>query len=172
MNALNCINSRRSIRKYLNKKIPANIIKQLITAGMNAPSSYNSQPWIFILIKDKKTMQAIVDAKGGSQFITSAPLMIASCYDESKTLDKYHNIENVSLSVENILLAAHSLGLGACYIGAFDPENPKVESLISKALKLPKKVHIVSLISIGYPDQEPKAKKMRKFSEVVKNEHY
>ncbi|MFA5744308.1 MAG: nitroreductase family protein [Candidatus Nanoarchaeia archaeon] len=172
MEAIKCINSRRSIRKYKNKKIPANIIKQLITAGMNAPSAYNSQPWIFILIKNKKTMQAIVDAKGGSQFITSAPLVIACCYDESKTPDKFHNIENVSLAAENILLAAHSLGLGACYLGAFDPENPKVEKSISKALKLPKNIHLVCILSVGYPDEIPKSKKMRKYSEVIKNEHY
>jgi nitroreductase len=172
MKAIKCINNRRSIRKYLNKKIPANIVKKLINAGMNAPSAYNSQPWIFILIKKIKTKQLLVDAKGGSQYITKAPLVIACCYDETKTPDKYHNIENVSLASQNILLAAHALGLGACYLGAFDPKNPKVEKLINKALKLPKKIHIICLISIGYPDEIPKKKKMRKMSEVIKNEHY
>lgn len=172
MDALKCINTRRSIRKYKDKKVPESVVKKLIVAGMNAPSSYNSQPWIFILIKEKKTKSLIVEAKGGSQFIITAPLVIACCYDESKTKDKYHNIENVSLAAENILLAAHSIGLGACYLGAFDPKNPKVEKSISKALKLPKKVKIVCLISIGYPDESPKKKTMRKLSEVVKKEHY
>jgi len=172
MDAIDCINERRSIRKYKDKKVPANIIKKLIAAGMNAPSAFNSQPWIFILIKNKKTMQAIVDSKGGSQFITKAPLLIACCYDETKTPDKYHNIENVSLAAENILLAAHALGLGACYIGAFDPENLKVEKKISQALKLPKNVRILCCISIGYPDEIPKLKKMRKISEILRFENY
>ena len=172
MDALNFINSRRSIRKYKSKAIPSGIARKLITAGMNAPSAYNSQPWVFILIRELKTKQSIVEAKGGSQFITSAPLVIACCYDESKTPDKFHNIENVSLAAENILLAAHSLGLGACYLGAFDPEHPKVEKSINKALKLPKNIHIVCILSVGYPDEIPKSKKMRKYSEVIKNEHY
>jgi nitroreductase len=172
MDALNFINSRRSIRKYKSKAIPAGIARKLITAGMNAPSAYNSQPWVFILIRELKTKQSIVEAKGGSQFIMDAPLLIACCYDESKTPDKYHNVENVSLAAENILLAAHILGLGACYLGGFDPENPLVGKKISKALKLPKNVHIVCLISIGYPDEIPKIKKMRKISEVLKNELY
>jgi nitroreductase len=172
MDALECINTRRSIRKYKSKKIPENIVKKIISAGMNAPSCYNSQPWVFIIIKNKEAMQSLVDAKGGSQFITNAPLIIACCYDESKTPDKYHNIENVSLAAENILLAAHALGLGTCYIGAFDPENAGVERAISKALKLPKNIHVVSLISLGYPDEAPKTKKMRKLSEVMRNENY
>jgi nitroreductase len=172
MDALNFINSRRSIRKYKDKKISSGIVRKLINAGMNAPSAYNSQPWIFIIIKSLKTKQSIIDAKGGSQFIAKAPLLIACCYNETKTPDKHHNIENVSLAAENILLAAHALGLGACYVGAFDPEHPTVEKSINKALKLPKNVHIISLISIGYPDEIPKFKKMRKISEVIKNEHY
>ncbi|MBN1923462.1 MAG: nitroreductase family protein, partial [Nanoarchaeota archaeon] len=154
------------------KKVPASIVRKLITAGMNAPSSYNDQPWAFILVKNLKTKQLLINAKGGSQFIASAPLVIACCYDESKTPDKWHNIENVSLAAENILLAAHSLGLGACYLGAFDPKHPKVEELISKALKLPKHVHIVCLITAGYPDEKPKNKKMRKISEVLRKEVY
>ncbi|MDD4352843.1 MAG: nitroreductase family protein [Candidatus Nanoarchaeia archaeon] len=172
MDALECINSRRSIRKYKNKTIPSGIVRKLIIAGMNAPSAYNSQPWIFILIKNQKTKNIIIEAKGGSQFIMKAPLIIACCYDENKSPDKYHNIENVSLAAENILLAAHVLRLGACYIGAFDPENLKVEKKISEALNLPKNVHLVSLISIGYPDELPKSKKMKKYSEVIRIEHY
>jgi len=172
MDALTCINSRRSIRKYKAKKIPASIVRKLIVAGMNAPSAYNYQPWIFILVRSLKIKKLLIDAKGGSQFIAAAPLVIACCHDESKTKDKWHNIENVSLAVENMLLAAHALGLGACYLGAFDPEHPDVEKSISKALNLPKNVKIVCLISVGYPDETPKKKVMRKMPEVIRNEHY
>ncbi len=172
MNNLEYINSRRSIRRYKNTKIPSNVVKKLITAGMNAPSAYNYQPWVFILIKNLKTKQLLINAKGGSDFIADAPLVIACCYDESKTPDKWHNIENVSLAAENILLAARTLGLGACYLGAFDPKHPKVEKAINKVLKLPKHVRIVCLITVGYPDEVPKKKKMRKISEVLKTEHY
>jgi len=172
MEALECIYSRRSIRKYKSKAIPAGIVKKIIAAGMSAPSAYNYQPWIFIIVKSQKTKQALIDAKGGSGFILKAPIVIACCYDESKTKDKWHNIENTSLAVENILLAAHALGLGACYLGAFDPEHPKVEKSINEALQLPKNLRIVCLISMGYPDETPKKKIMRKMNEVLKFEYY
>lgn len=172
MDALKAIITRRSIRKYKNKKIPESIIKKLINAGMSAPSCYNYQPWIFILIKKIETKKAIIKAKGGCEFITKAPLVIACCYNESLTKDKHHNIENVTLAVENILITANALGLGACYMGAFDPENPSVEKKLSKALKLPKQIHLVSLISIGYPDEIPKKKTLRPINQVLKREIY
>ena len=172
MEALKAINTRRSIRKYKNKKIPASTIKKIITAASNAPSAYNSQPWVFVMIEKQETKKLIVTAKGGSDFITTAPVIIACCYDETKSKDKYHNIENVSLASQNILLASHALGLGACYLGAFDPENKSVEESISREIKLPSHVHLVCLISIGYPDELPKKKLMRPLSEILKKENY
>lgn len=173
MDAIKCINTRRSIRKYKKEKIPAKIIKQLIIAGMNAPSSFNSQPWVFITIIKKETMEKIASVKSQrSQFLKTAPLLIGCCFDELKSKSPAHDLENVAVAVENILLAAHALGLGACYIGGFDPKYPEIEKSISKALKLPKNIKIVCLISIGYPDELPKKKNMRKISEVLRKEHY
>ncbi|MDD2678800.1 MAG: nitroreductase family protein [Candidatus Nanoarchaeia archaeon] len=173
MDALKCINTRRSIRKYKARKIPADIVKKLIVAGMNAPSSFNSQPWVFITVTKKDTMNKIASVKSQrSQFLKTAPLLIACCYDESRSKSPAHDLENVAVAVENILLAAHALGLGACYIGGFDPKFPDIEKSMSKALKLPKKIKIVCLISLGYPDESPKSKTMRKISEVLRKEHY
>jgi nitroreductase len=173
MDAIKCINSRRSIRKYKEKKIPANIIKELIVAASNAPSSLNDQPWIFITITKKKTMDNLAGLKVQlSKFIATAPLIIACCYDENKSRAKHHNLENVALAAENILLAAHALGLGACYVTSFDPRFPEIEASIIKELELPNHVKSVCLISIGYPDQKPGDKKMRKLSEIWMREKY
>ena len=172
MDTLKAINTRRSIRKYKNKKIPTVIVKQLIEAGRNAPSAFNSQPWVFILITKLETKKIIVKAKGGGDFIATAPLVIACCYDQTKSKSKYHDIENVAVATENILLTAHALGLGACYLGGFDPENPLVEEMISKALKLPSHIKLVCLISIGYPDEKPIKKKKRPLSEITRKETY
>jgi nitroreductase len=173
MDAIKCINTRRSIRKYKNKKIPADIIKQLITAGSNAPSSLNDQPWVFITTTKKEKMGNIAGLKVQlSKFIATAPLMIASCYDETKSRAKHHNLENVALAAENILLAAHALGLGACYVTAFDPRFPEIEQSIIKEFALPIHIKPVCLISVGYPDQKPGNKKMRKLSEIWKKEKY
>jgi nitroreductase len=173
MDALYCINSRRSIRKYKAKTIPAGIVRKLITAGMNAPSSFNDQPWVFVTVTKKATMEKIASIKSQkSQFLKTASLLIACCYDETKSKAAVHNLENVACAAENILLAAHSLGLGACYIGAFAHKYPEIEKSISEAVKLPKNVKVVCLISIGYPDEIPYKKKMRKISEIWKKEEY
>jgi len=173
MDSIKCINTRRSIRKYSDKKIPAKTIKELIIAGSNAPSSLNDQPWVFITITKKKTMEKIVGLKVQlSKFIASAPLNIACCYDETKSRAKHHNLENVALAAENILLAAHALGLGACYVTAFDPRFPEIEESIIRELKLPGNIKAVCLISIGYPAEKPGKKKMRPLSEIWKREEY
>lgn len=173
MDAIKCINSRRSIRKYKDKKIPADIVKQLIIAGSNAPSSLNDQPWVFITITKKQTISNLTNVKVQlSKFIGTAPLIIACCYDETKSRAKHHNLENVALAAENILLAAHALKLGACYVTAFDPKFPEIEQSIINELALPNHIKAVCLISIGYPDQKPGSKKMRKLSEIWKREKY
>lgn len=173
MDALKCINSRRSVRKYLDKKVPAKTIKGLIVAASNAPSSLNDQPWIFITITKKKTMNALASLKVQlSKFIGTAPLLIACSYDEAKSRSKQHNLENVALAAENILLAAHAKGLGACYVTAFDQKFPEIEESIVKALKLPSNVKPVCLISVGYPKEKPGKKKMRPISEIWKKEEY
>jgi len=173
VDAIKCINSRRSIRKYKDKKVPASIIKQLIVAASNAPSSFNDQPWVFITITKKEAMEKIAAVKSQkSQFLKTAPLLIACCYDDLKCRAKSHSPENVAVAAENILLAAHALKLGACYIGAFDPNYPEIEKSIIDVLKLPNNVKVICLLSIGYPDEKPGSKTMRKLPEIWKKEEY
>lgn len=173
MDALTAINTRRSIRKYTSKKVPLTLVKKLIDAGRNAPSAFNDQPWVFITVTNKKTMDALAEHKSQrSKFMKDAPLIIACCYDETKSQTRVHNLENVAVAAENILITAHALGLGACYIGGFDPEYPMIEQTINTELKLPSHVKIVSLISVGYPNEKPMPKKMRPISEVWKKEVY
>ncbi|MDD5417903.1 MAG: nitroreductase family protein [Candidatus Nanoarchaeia archaeon] len=170
MEALKAINTRRSIRKYQRRKIPSRVVKELIKAGANAPSSFNSQPWVFITTTDKNKMKQISEYKSQrSKFMADAPLLIACCYDETRA-KTVHNPENVACAVENILIASNAMGIGTCYIGAFDPEYPEIEKSIIKAFRLPKHVKVVCLITAGYPDEKPKPKKMRKLSEIWKNE--
>nr|MBD3312160.1 nitroreductase family protein [archaeon] len=173
MEALKAINTRRSVRKYKKKKVPKKIIKELINAARNAPSSYNEQPWVFITITDKEKLRKIAEPEEQkSNFLKDAPLVIACCYDEKKSSTKIHNLENVAVAAENILIAANALGLGACYVTAFTSKYPVIEKRIRKVLKLPGNVHPVCLITIGYPDEEPVDKEMRPLKEVWKKEEY
>jgi len=173
MDAIKAIKTRRSIRKYKDKKVPSKLVKELILAGMHAPSSFNSQPWIFITTTKKETKNAIAEHKSQkSQFIKDAPLLMACCYDINKSKESAHNIENVAVAVENILIAANALGLGTCYIGAFASKYPEIEKSIIKAFKLPKHINVVALITIGYPDIKPNEKELRPISDVWRRDVY
>ena len=173
MEALEAINTRRSIRVYEKKRVPQQIIKKLIEAGRNAPSAFNDQPWNFVTITKQETKDKIVNIKSQlSKFIAQAPLVIACCYDKTKSHTKEHNLENVAVAAENILLAAHAQGLGACYVTGFDSRFPEIKKSIEQALRIPKQVQIVCLITIGYPAEKPKTKKMRPLSEVWHKENY
>lgn len=173
MDALKAVNTRRSIRKYKDKKIPVQVIKKLITAARNAPTSFNDQPCVFITVTNQETKDAIASVKSQrSQFLKTAPLLIACCYDETKSKATSHNLENAAAAAENILITANALGLGACYVGGFDPNYPEIENTINKALKLPGHVKIVCLISVGYPDETPAKKTLRPLNEVWKKENY
>ncbi|PIU88521.1 hypothetical protein COS64_03415 [archaeon CG06_land_8_20_14_3_00_37_11] len=173
MDALKAINTRRSIRNYKDRKVPAHLIKELLNAGRNAPSAFNEQPWVFIIVTKQETKDEIAFQKRQkSSFISKTPLLIACCYDKKKSRAAAHNLENVALAAENILIAANASGLGGCYIGAFDPEHPDIEEGINKALKLPNNILIVCLLSIGYPDGKPVKKELRPLNETVHEEFY
>jgi nitroreductase len=169
MDAIKAIKTRRSIRKYKKKKVPVKLIKELVIAGLHAPSAFNSQPWVFITTTKQSVKDAIAKHKSQkSQFIKEAPVLMACCYDKNLAKESSHNLENVAVAVENILIAANALGLGTCYIGAFDPNYPGIEKSINRAFKLKKNEKVVALITIGYPDLKPNKKKLRKISEVWK----
>jgi nitroreductase len=173
MDALKAVFTRRSIRKYKKKRVPASLIKKLIDAGRMAPSSFNEQSSVFVTVTKKETKEGLAEYKSQkSKFMKDAPLIIACCYDTTRARTKAHNLENVAVAAENILIAANALGLGACYIGGFDPEYPEIEESIINALKLPINIKIVCLISIGYSDEKPNKKTLRPIIDVWKKETY
>lgn len=165
MDAIKAIMTRRSIRKYKKKSVPKELIMKLLDAARQAPSAYNDQPWEFIIVKNKETMKKILQYKK-SKFMINAPVWICCGYNKKKSSTEL-NLENTALAIENLLITAHALGLGAVYTGAYDPDDPSLENAINKALKLPKSVKIVSIVCTGWPDEEPRDKKMRPLEDMT-----
>lgn len=169
MDAVKAVMTRRSIRKYKDKEVPEKLIMKLLDAGRQAPSAYNDQPWEFIVVKKKETMKKIIKYK--SKFMLDAPVWICCGYNKDKSSTE-HDLENTALAIENILITAHAMGLGAVYTGGYDPDDNSLEKAISKALNLPKSVHIVAILCIGYPDEEPGEKEMRPLSDMTHFESF
>ncbi len=150
MNFLDVILSRRSIRKHKKDKIPETHIKSILEAAMNAPSRKNERPWHFVIINNRKILDKIPLFHLNSRMLYEAPMAILVAGDLTVTRDIFIAID-CSASTENILLAAHSLGLGACWLGIY-PDEDRMKG-IKELLNLPESVLPISLISIGYPDE-------------------
>lgn len=154
MDAIEAIHNRRSIRKYTNQPISDDVIHELLAAAMMAPSSGNAQPWHFVVIKERKILDAIAEFHQHGKMLKHAPVAILICADP--TLEKYKGrwMLDCSAATQNLLLAAHAKGLGAVWIGIYPGAN-RIEPM-RELVTLPEHIIPCSLISIGYPaEQKP-----------------
>ena len=149
MDAIEAILSRRSIRKYSNKPINSDIIKQLLETAFSAPSASDRRPWHFIIIDDREILDAIPKFHPYSNMLKNAKTAILACGDLHLEESEGYLSVNCSAATENILLAAHAIGLGACWLGIY-PRKERING-IKKLIKLPEHIIPISLISLGYP---------------------
>ena len=149
---LKAIQERRSVFRFKPDAVDQDKIDAIIEAGRWAPSFVNSQPWSIIVVKDKETKRKLrelaITITGIG--IEESPVTLVVTVDTQK--DPHHYVEDGAAATENMALAAHSLGLGAGWIGIWGTE---AETSIQQLLKLPETVRAVSLLPIGIPDESP-----------------
>lgn len=154
---------------FLDKEISDDLIKEIIECAVSAPSSMNSQPWQFIIVKDKEVKEQLANIKeeGNQQHIRTAPISIVVCVDTEKSPGRY--IEDGVSAIENILLAVHDLGLGAVYITGQNPAKKEMNEELNKVLNLPENIIPIAILPIGYADpaEEIQKKELVKFENVV-----
>jgi nitroreductase len=148
------LRTRRSIRRYSGKPVGKKARGLLVEALLRAPSSRNNQPWDFIVVDDRELLAKLAEAKEhGSNFLKGAALGIVVCADSAKS-DVW--IEDCSIASILVQLTAQSLGLGSCWIqirNRMHHERTTSEEYIQGILGLPKGIKVVSIISIGHPDE-------------------
>jgi nitroreductase len=159
MSLLDVILSRRSIRKYENKEIPPEILQQILEAGRQAPSAVNRQPFRFVVVKDHEIMKDLCDNLI-TRFVKYAPAAIAGCADVKSLLTGKWAVVDTTIAMQNMVIAAWTLGIGSCWIGACNEE--KVKNL----LKIPDKWKVVALVTLGYPAEVPKPKKKKPIEDL------
>ena len=154
MDIFEAIKKRHSIRSYKRQQIPDEIIEKILDSGRRAPSAGNIHPEIFILIRKQETKDMIANAALDQHFISDAPVVIVACADVEKSERNYGSrgrnlycIQDTAAAIENMLLSAAALGVGNCWVGAFN------ESKISEILKLPENVRPLAVIPLGYPGE-------------------
>ena len=165
------IMTRTSIRQYTDQTISADTIETLLRAGMAAPTAVNKQPWHFVAITSKDKMKELAATNPNARMLEQAPLTIVVCGDMQKALEGEGRqlwIQDCSAATENILLAAHGLGLGAVWTALY-PRNDRAKGAI-EALKLPDHIVPLCAIIIGYPAEQPEPKDKWKPENVSYNE--
>lgn len=167
MDVFEAIYTRRSIRKYEDKVISEDLVKELLGAAMMAPSAGNAQPWQFVIVDDREKLDGIPEYSQYAVMAKHAPLGILVCGDLS--LEKYPGywVQDCSAAIQNLLLAIHAKGLGAVWTGVY-PMEERVEGF-KKNFNLPEKVIPLGFIVIGWPAQESKKKDRYKEERVHKN---
>ena len=162
--ALECILTRTSVRQYdENRTISRDTIGTLLRAAMAAPTAVNKQPWAFVAIDNRQDLDSLAAVLPYARMLAKAPLAIVTCGDMSKiidgeTPDKGFWIQDVSAATENLLLAAHALGLGAVWTGVY-PDADRVKA-VQQRLGMPDSIIPLAVVPVGYPagPQTPKDK--------------
>ena len=147
--------NRKSIRKYKDIKVSEELVEELLKAAMAAPSAGNEQPWEFIVLRDKNIMKKITEMHPYSKMLLNTDVAIVVCGDEEKEVFKGYWVQDCSAATENILLAAEDKGLGAVWLG-FYPLEDRIKG-VKELLGLPSSVIPLSIIPIGYPDEDKKS---------------
>jgi nitroreductase len=153
METLEAIATRRSIRHFTGQAVPEELIERLLRAAMQAPSAGDEQPWHFIVIRDRATLDAIPNFQPYTQMLKEAPAAIVVLGDprlEKKVAGTW--IQDCCAATENLLLAAHALGLGACWCALHPLEA--CESAVRELLGIPKAVTPLAVVALGYPSKE------------------
>ncbi len=170
MDVFDLFRLRRSVRSFTSENVSDEEVKKILEAARWAPSAGNIQPWEFIIVRSLENKRRIARAALNQTFIERAPVVIVVCADEAKSSWTYGSrganlycIQDTAAAIENMLLAACSLGLGACWVGAFDEEE------VRRILRVPRGVRPVAIIPIGHPAERPSPPRKRRLEETV---HY
>jgi nitroreductase len=143
---------RRSIRKYTDESVSEGEIRKLLIAAMSAPSASNQQPWQFIVIDDKNIMAEIMKVHPYSHMLKEAKFAIIVCGDLERAPLQEFWVQDCSAATENILIAAHELGLGAVWVGVY-PQEERVKQ-IQHIVSLPERIVPLCIIPIGRPGEK------------------
>ncbi len=168
MEALEAIMTRVSIRDFANEPISDEHVEILLKAMIAAPSGGNLQPWRIYVVRSSTIKQQLVRGAGNQEFIADAPVVFVVCRVPDESGDHYgsrgrdlYSIQDTAAMTQNLLLAAHALGFGACWVGAFD------EAAIATVINTPISVIPVAIVPVGTPAQPRKPRSRKSLERVV-----
>lgn len=152
MDTLEAILTRRSVRHFSRDPLPEKELQILLRAAMQAPSARNLRPWHFVVIQDPALLQEVPKFHPSARFVPEAAAAILICADETVS-SGLRWVQDCSAAAQNLLLAAHARGLGACWVG-IQPEQVRIEGM-RRLCALPETIQPLCLVALGYPAEAP-----------------
>ncbi len=168
------IQTRCSVRAFRDGPVPSEDLQTILQTGTRAPSAGNRQPWRIVVVHDTATKGRLAEAALGQKFVAEAPVVLVVCAVPAESARRYgergaslYVLQDTAALTENILLAAHILGHGACWVGAFD------DDAVARIIKAPEGIRPVAIIPLGRPKGEgPALRDRRPMAEVVVEESF
>ena len=170
MDVMDAIKARNSVRSYTDEPVAKESLEKILEAGRLAPSAHNGQPWHFIVVTDADKKEELSKGRW-AKFLKEAPAVIVGCGNREKAPDWY--AVDVTIAMENMVLAATSMGLGTCWIGSFD------EEAVKKLLKVPESMSVIAMLPVGHPRKKidlsallVRSRNRKPMDEIVSYESY
>lgn len=169
MDVFEAIKKRFSVRKYADQAVEEEKLLEILDAARLAPSASNRQEWRFVVVTNSDTRTQLSQAAKCQPFVAEAPVVIACLADTDQHRMACGQLSypiDVSIAIDHMTLAATALGLGSCWIGAFDAAQ------VRKILSIPENIEVVELLTLGYPTTEPTAKRRLGLEKIVRYEKW
>lgn len=156
--ATEVLKSRRSVRNYTSQAVPRAVIEDIVDCARLAPTAMNEQPWDFVVVTDRELLKRIPPMLGHAEFVANAAFAVVVLSRETA-----YAVEDCCAATENLLIAAAAHGLGSCWVaGTKQAYGP----VVAKSLDAPEDRHLISIVSFGYPTEDPLVEK-RPLQEVI-----
>ncbi|MCX6642253.1 MAG: nitroreductase family protein [Candidatus Bathyarchaeota archaeon] len=165
MSCIDKILQRRSIRKYKKENVSENVKEKIIEAGRQAPSASNKQPWHFIIVTDKVLKEKLSVGKYAG-FVKDADFVVVGVGLPSDPGYQRWSVVDVTIALQNMVIAAEVQGVGSCWIGSFD------ENEVKQLLGIPKEAIVVALMPFGIPDESPAQRPKKQLVEIIHNNRW
>lgn len=160
MSLVDILLSRRSVRRYEKKTVPADVLKTILEAGRQAPSASNVQPWRFIVLTDDEIKEKLSHGRWNT-FIKDSAFTIVGCGYIGNDYGRKWSPVDTTIALQNMVIAAWALGIGSCWVGDF------IEEEVKDLLSIPDDQKVVALVSFGYPAEQPGSKQKKPITEIV-----
>jgi nitroreductase len=165
---IDTILNRRSVREFTDKPVSKEDINIILNAGHWAPSGLNNQPWRFIVIRNRETIQKLSECTHYSGIVAGAPLIIATFLDNETSYNRTKDIEAIGAAIQNMLLTCCELSLGGVWLGEILNQKEKVNSILG----CPSNIELMCALAIGEPVPKERTSTRKALSEIVFDEKY